>query len=408
VNSASLLSDLRLNEKALSHVALRDAPDPLALFSAVAWSILTEPGDQFAGWLRRALGSAQALALLVGGTNRNQWLGALSDAGGHDEAIELFGNLEETLQDSLARWLPRLSMSSVFNSLDAAAGIGVKLVDEQHEHWPSQLNDLQLAAPSVLWLRGNSERLLSTAKSWAVVGCRTPTSYGFDVTTALVQGLAEHNFAVVSGGAFGIDAIAHKTALVVDTPTIAVMAGGIDRLYPRTNEPLLQQIIAEGAVLSEVAISTAPTKWRFLQRNRIIAALSAGTVVVEAGIRSGAINTANHAGLLGRPVAAVPGSILSAKSQGTNKLIADSKAMLVNSTKDLVDIFSGGMTEAEPSANSLSPLETRALDAIGFGQATKEQIGTVAGLTTGETNLALQQLLMKGAVFQRDGSFARA
>jgi DNA processing protein len=160
--------------------------------------------------------------------------------------------------------------------------------------------------------------------------------------------------------------------------------------------------------LSEVAISTAPTKWRFLQRNRVIAALSAGTVVVEAGIRSGAINTANHAILLGRPIGAVPGSVLSAKSQGTNRLIADSKADLVSGSKDLVDIYYGGMPEAEHSESSLSPLETRALDAIGFGDVSREQICTAAGLTTGEANLALQQLLMKGAVFQRDGSFARA
>jgi len=408
LTSANLLADLRLSGQTLDHHALRGSRDPLELFSAVTWSILTEPGDQFSGFIRRTLGSSTALALLVRGASRSEWFGTLAESGCRDEATELFGNLDETLSDSLSRWLPRLSKSSVTNCLDVAARIGVKLIDEQHEHWPLQLNDLQFSTPSVLWLRGKSETLLSTPRSWAVVGCRTPTSYGFDVTTSLVQGLAEHDFAIVSGGAFGIDAIAHRAALVVETPTVAVMAGGIDRLYPRSNEPLLQQIISEGAVLSEVAISTAPTKWRFLQRNRVIAALSAGTVVVEAGIRSGAINTANHAILLGRPIGAVPGSVLSAKSQGTNKLIADSKADLVSGSKDLVDIYFGGMPEAERSEGSLSPLETRALDAIGFGDVSREQICTAAGLTTGEANLALQQLLMKGAVFQRDGSFARA
>ena len=408
MTSANLLRDLRLSVQALDHPALRGSRDPLELFAAVSWSILTEPGDQFSGFIRRSLGSSAALALLVRGASRSEWFGALADLGIKDEASELFGNLDETLGDSLARWMPRLSMSSVTNCLDVAGRIGVKLIDEQHEHWPLQLNDLQLATPSVLWLRGKSETLLSTAKSWAVVGCRTPTSYGFDVTTSLVQGLAEHDFAVVSGGAFGIDAIAHRGALLIETPTVAVMAGGIDRLYPRSNEPLLQQIISEGAVVSEVAISTAPTKWRFLQRNRIIAALSAGTVVVEAGIRSGAINTANHAMLLGRPIGAVPGSVLSAKSQGTNKLIADLKAVLVSGSKDLIDIYHGGMPHEEDSQGSLSPLETRALDAIGFGEVSREQICTAAGLTSGEANGALQQLLMKGAVFQRDGSFARA
>lgn len=336
------------------------------------------------------------------------WLQQLAEAGRIEQAEVRFVNVGSTLEDSLARWRPRLSMSKVMQSLDTATRLDIHLVDQNHQDWPVQLESLELATPSVLWVRGRTEALAASERSWAVVGCRTPTSYGFDVTTSLVQGLAEENFTVISGGAFGIDAIAHKTALVVETPTIAVMAGGVDRLYPRTNEPLLHQIIAEGAVLSEVAIDTAPTKWRFLQRNRVIAALSAGTVIVEAGYRSGAINTANHAVSLGRIVAAVPGSILSAKSQGTNKLIADSKALLVSGAQDLIDLYIDGNTSLSFEPTELTPLEVRTLDAIGFSSASIESICTEAGLTRGEAETTLRLLIQKGVVLQQGAEFARA
>jgi DNA processing protein len=407
-DSNQMLRKLRLNNQIVGHAALRNAPDPIRLLSAVAWSILTEPGDEFAGCLRQALGCAEALAMLVNGASRDSWRFALSDAGFFEQVQDRFVDFASTLDESIARWLPRLSMTAVVKALDEAERLDVQIVDEQHEHWPSQLGDLQLATPGLLWVRGQTKALSSAAKSWAVVGCRTPTSYGFDVTTALVQGLAEQEFAVVSGGAFGIDAIAHRSALLVDTPTIAVMAGGVDRLYPRANESLLRQVFDAGAVVSEVALGTAPTKWRFLQRNRIIAALSAGTVVVEAGIRSGAVNTANHAAAIGRYVAAVPGSILSPKSQGTNQLIADSKAILIQSPKDLAELYFGSMTELVVSDAKLSPIETRTLDALGFEVCTLPQICADAGLTSNEAINALHRLLAKGAVFQRDGGFARA
>ena len=402
------MQDLSVTDATLRHPALARSTNPLNLFAAVAWSHLTEPGDEFAGFLRQTLGEAMALTTLVQGVENEVMLGALDAVGCRELAEDRFVDVGATVDDSLARWRPRLSMATVLNSLDIASRLGVELVDQNHEHWPAQLSSLEFAAPSVLWVRGHTSVLGASKRSWAVVGCRTPTSYGFDVTTSLVQGLAEENFTVVSGGAFGIDAIAHKTALVVETPTLAVMAGGVDRLYPRTNEPLLQQIIIEGAVISEVAIGTAPTKWRFLQRNRIIAALSAGTVIVEAGYRSGAINTANHAMSLGRIVAAVPGSILSAKSQGTNKLIADSKALLVGSAKDLIDLYLEGITSPSFVPSDLTPLEVRALDSIGFASATFENICTDAGITRAEAEATLKLLIQKGHVFQREGFFVRA
>ena len=399
---------LKLSAQMLNHSALKNSGDPIELFSSVAWSILTEPGDEFGGLLRQALGGPEALALLVTGASRDAWHAALKDTGQFEQAEHRFVDFAATLDESLARWLPRLSMASVAKSLDEAARLGVQLVDHQHEHWPEQLGDLQLATPCLLWVRGQTSALAQSQKSWAIVGCRTPTSYGFDVTTSVVQGLAEQDFAVVSGGAFGIDAIAHSSALVVGVPTIAVMAGGVDRLYPRANESLLRKIVDSGAVISEVALGTAPTKWRFLQRNRIIAALSAGTLVVEAGIRSGAVNTANHAAALNRHVAAVPGSILSPKSQGTNKLIADSKALLIQSSKDLADLYFDSIAEFPFSEASLSPLETRTLDALGFSNRSVQEICSDAGITNNEATVTLQKLISKGAVFQRGGGFARA
>ncbi|MEY4367970.1 MAG: hypothetical protein RLZ28_1385 [Actinomycetota bacterium] len=407
-SDSRLLASLNLNEKVLSHPSLARAENQLDLFCSVAWSHITEPGDEFAGLLRTALGPAEALALLVSGASQDIWLNRISEAGFLDAATERFGNAADTLRDSLARWRQRLSLATVLASLDEATRLDIHLVSPNTENWPDQLSVLEFASPALLWVRGHTETLKGSEKSWAVVGCRTPTSYGQDVTHALVQGLADSELAIVSGGAFGIDAIAHHAALICQTPTIAVMAGGVDRLYPRTNENLLNKIISNGAVLSEVALGVAPTKWRFLQRNRIIAALGGGTVVVEAGYRSGAINTANHAISMLKPVAAVPGSVLSSRSAGCNRLISEGHAQLVTSAADLLSIYPGTPALEVFAFDTMAPLETRTYDSIGFRAATIEQICQDAGLTLSEATQAIASLLTQRKVFQRGASYLRA
>lgn len=405
---SKLLALLNLNEQVLSHLALSTSENPLELFAAVSWSHLTEPGDAFAGFVREALGGTEALALLVAGATEASWLARIQESGRAEAAEVRFGDASATLQDSLARWTQRLSLNTVLKSLDETVSMGAHLIAPQDANWPSQLSALKHAAPALLWLRGDPKALRSSELSWAVVGCRTPTSYGQEATSHMVQGLADAGVTIVSGGAFGIDAIAHHAALLCQTPTIAVMAGGVDRLYPKSNEFLLSKIISEGAVVSEVPLATAPTKWRFLQRNRIIAALAGGTVIVEAGYRSGAINTANHAAALERPVAAVPGSIFSSRSAGCHRLIAEDRAQVVESAADLLAIFPGKFLVDEPIFEFMAPLETRTFDSIGFGAPTIDQICRDAGLTLSEATQAIGALLLKGKVLQRGAGYQRA
>ena len=178
------------------------------------------------------------------------------------------------------------------------------------------------------------------------------TNYGEHVTIELVGGLVDRGFAIAAGGAYGIEGTAHRAALANGGKTIAVLAGGVDRFYPSGHETLLTRVVERGAVVSEVAPGTAPTKWRFLQRNRILAALGRTTVVVEAGWRSGSLNTAGHAAALGRPVGAFPGSVTSSASAGAHRLIRESGATLVTDAGDVAALV-GAADEpvtAEPEA----------------------------------------------------------
>ena len=170
-----------------------------------------------------------------------------------------------------------------------------------------RLGDLEAHAPFALWVRGDPRRLAALDRSIALVGARAATGYGEHVTIEAASGLVDRGFAIVSGAAYGIDGAAHRAALASQGTTVAVLAGGLDRFYPSGHEQLLGRIADRGVVVAEVPPAPTPTKWRFLLRNRLIAALSGATVVVEAGWRSGSLNTAGHAATLGRPLGAVPG-----------------------------------------------------------------------------------------------------
>jgi DNA processing protein len=379
----------------------------LNLLADVAWSVISEPGDTFVSYLRQTIGLPNALALLVERSDLALWLGQLRMCDHAQLGDDTFVDLAATLSEAIERYMTRVSLSNIMAKLDHAQKLGLHLINREHSDWPIHLDALDLGAPVMLWARGNSSVLRNSAHSVALVGSRTPTQYGEDVTTTLVQGLADENFAIVSGGAFGIDATAHRCALIVDTPTVAVMAGGVDQLYPRSNTSLFERITDRGAVISEVSLGTAPAKWRFLQRNRLIAALSAATVVVEAGFRSGAINTANHALAIERPVGAVPGSILSPRSSGCHKLIADGKATIVSSADDVIGLAASGTMAEVSTIESLPPLETRVLDAIGFGVITKEQICAIAGVTNSEATLALASLELRSRIDQTAGKIKR-
>ncbi|MDF2576486.1 MAG: dprA, partial [Agromyces sp.] len=166
-------------------------------------------------------------------------------------------------------------------------------------------------------------------RSIALVGARAATGYGEHVTMEASAGLVDRGFAIVSGGAYGIDGMAHRAALASRGVTVAFLAGGVDRFYPLGHEALLARIADTGAVVSELPCGSAPTKWRFLQRNRLIAAAADATVVLEAGMRSGSLNTAGHAAALGRPLGAVPGPVTSPASAGCHRLLREFDAVCV-------------------------------------------------------------------------------
>ena len=258
--------------------------------------------------------------------------------GEHQMSRDKFG---KALATRRLRWNRR--MERTLNAeAHMAATCGAWLVTPADPLWPPQLNDLGPARPYGLWCRGDSRHLLdlASAPSVALVGSRDPSIYGTEATTHLAAELARRGYTVISGGAMGIDIAAHQAALTQqgsDLPTIAFMAGGLDRLYPAQNSDALNMIVDRGLIMSEVSVGNTPTRWRFLERNRLIAALARHTIVVEARWRSGALNTARHAMEIGRTLWAVPGQINSPNSVGTNRLLRDGLAQTLTEATDILE-----------------------------------------------------------------------
>ncbi|ACL40179.1 DNA protecting protein DprA [Pseudarthrobacter chlorophenolicus A6] len=322
------------------------------------------------------------------------------------------------LAASLKRWQPRIPDLAPERDLATMARLGGRLIVPSDELWPGQLSDLGIQEPICLWWRGHEQPLPALECSIALVGSRDSTSYGASVTGDLAYSLAQRGMTVVSGGAYGIDAHAHRAALAGGSgavPTIAVMAGGVDRFYPSGNEDLLRAVCNQGAVLAEVPPGSAPTRYRFLQRNRLIAALSAVTVVVEARWRSGALNTAHHAETLGRAVGAVPGSVHSANSAGCHRLLRDGGAVCVTDAAEVAEL-------AAPSGTALPDLRQGAaqvqdgltledlilLDALPLRSTTSvEKLAAVAGLGQDSVRAGLGRLGLVGLAVSERGGWKR-
>jgi DNA processing protein len=248
----------------------------------------------------------------------------------------------------------------------------------------------------MLFVEGNLSCLSELENAVSIVGSRAATPYGRRVSAQLVTQLAKAKKASVSGGALGIDACVHQFSIDNGVSTVAVMAGGLDRKYPVGNAALFNQVRNRGALISEMPPGVAPTRWRFLQRNRLIAAFSPTTIVVEAGMRSGSIRTANNALELDRELLAVPGSVFSATSAGTNNLIAENKAVALSD----LDNF---LVHSSPTSivSTESALAQRAKDAIRESTSmTKSEIAKVAGLTVNELEIALSELVEQNHVVQ--------
>lgn len=223
---------------------------------------------------------------------------------------------------------------------------GLRFVTPLDDEWVPRLVDLDRCesvqdmggAPFGLWLRGSGSLAGLTVGSVAIVGSRASTPYGETVAVDLAADLTTKGVTVLSGGAFGIDAAAHRGALAAHGATVSVMASGLDALYPPANRALLERIADGGLLISELPPGSHPTRMRFLARNRLIAALTVGTVLVEAAARSGARNTVTWANACGRLVMAVPGPVSSATSATPHRLIRDAEAALVTCAEDVLDM----------------------------------------------------------------------
>lgn len=366
-----------------------DVDDPV--LAAVAWGRLAEPGDRSAGALVDALGHSEAL----------RWLIAPFPAG------------EAAITRARQGWLARLDVLDPEREVAAISRLGGEVLFRDHPRWPTAMSHLGHSAPHCLWVRGDTELPAKAREGGlAVVGARACTPYGEHVTSELVASLAAEGRVIVSGGAYGIDAAAHRAALAVGGPTLSVMAGGMDRFYPAGNADLLARVAREGAVLSELGPGSSPSRSRFLTRNRLIAALTAGCVVVEAGWRSGTLSTANHAAALLRPVGAVPGPVTSAASAGCHRLLREGQAVCVTDAAEVRELLgpAGALAPEHPEQvrhgdppPGLADRERRvweALPARGLGRL--ESIIRASGMGAEQVRAGLGRLELLGYA-ARDG-----
>jgi DNA processing protein len=401
---------------------LRDA------FARAVWTGIAEPGDRAATLLVRARGAWRAMCDLHEGRTAAGLLSALADAAGGADgsaAVAPAGDAltlpEREWAAALARWQPRIDPSGGERHLRRAATLGAYLVTPASFLWPAGVDDLGEHAPIALWWRGTSAALAASAHSVALVGARAATGYGEQVALEASAGLVDRGFAIVSGAAYGIDGTAHRAALAGGGATVAILAGGVDRFYPSGHQALLARIVREGAVLSELPCGSAPTRWRFLQRNRLIAATSRATVVLEAGWRSGSLNTAGHAAALGRPLGAVPGPVTSPSSAGCHRLLREYDAVCVTDANEMAELVTGsGGGEAEQGQHGgpgqeiggpggdvgASPEERRVLDAMSVRAARPVlDIARRSGLSVPGVQSVLGRLQLEGGVVERSGGW---
>ncbi len=388
--------------RALAHEeSFRGLDDHAVLerYALAVWSQLTEPGDGAAGTLIRHLGAAEALRAVIRATPAAGLAAGLAPG---------------EFTQGRKRWLPRLSLDAVTTSLRIAATSRVRLVTRSDPEWPAQLDDLEQHSPLCLWVRGDTSALRRLDPSVALVGARAATSYGDHVAMELSADLAGGGIPVVSGGAYGIDGAAHRAALAVGGLTIALLAGGADRAYPAGHAQLIGRIAESGAVVSEVPCGSAPTKWRFLQRNRLIAALTTATVVVEAGWRSGSLNTAAHAATLSRELGAVPGPVTSAASAGTHRLLREFGAHCITSAGDIRELLGiGGAHPSVPGDVADDPRPrtddaTRVRDALSTRSwRDADDLARRCGMARGEVEGILGLLHLEGQVVRSGTGWRR-
>lgn len=351
------------------------------LVAELHWQMLSEPGDTLAGQLVRLINPTQLLDELQRPNVQMIW-------------SEYCAAIDSDLLPFVASAVERMRLR--LDRLDLAAAISRAAA---FDFEPVAISDLPLverqfldlgpAAPRVLWIAGNPQALELT--SLGVVGSRQCSNYGVAVVRGVIDRLTESQ-AVVSGGAVGIDSAAHRAAVDNGVPTVSYLAGGPDRLYPSVNLPLFAAIKQSGgALVAECAPGTPPGRWRFLQRNRLIAAHSRVLLVAECGYRSGARNTARVAGEIGRAVYAAPGPVTASASAGCNLMIAQGTAECMADFDEPVDALTGSITKEE-NTRWRPANERRVLDELEEQGQALDELAFRAGLSLRETAKALESL----------------
>lgn len=371
------------------------------------WCAVAEPGDAHASALRAALGDPAAIEWALRPEPGPLPDGLARDGRGGSRRFE----------EAWARWNPRALVADPLGDLEALERLGGRIVIPQDVEWPASLDDLGGLRPHALWALGAP---VGGGDAVAVVGSRAATDYGEHVAADMGLELAEQGIDVVSGGAFGIDSAAHRGALAArGGRTRAVMAGGLGRLYPAAHADLYDRMVAAGGtILSEVPPSWRPAKWRFIGRNRVIAAMGSATVVVEASERSGALSTARRAMELGRHVGAVPGPVTSGSSHGCHLLLRQGAA-LVRDARDVMELISsfaligqepvpGAPVTGDRGSDALPTGQRRVWEALPARRATSvDRLIRASGMSQRDVLSALGRLEVEGWVESGPSGWAR-
>lgn len=357
----------------------------------IALAHLAEPGRRDLGVLVRQVGPVEALARVLAGA------------------------VPDSLRAVTAARMSRVDPDALAaRAVAEAARAGARIVTPEDDEWSPRLHDLVVLSkpvadpverdtdpPHCVWLRGPLHLREACERSVAVVGSRACTSYGDRVAADLAYGLVERDWTVVSGGAFGIDAAAHRGVLAAGGRTVAVLACGIDRTYPPSHRLLFERIADSGLIFSEWPLGADPHRHRFLVRNRVIAALTRGTVVVEAALRSGARSTLRRARQLGRMAMVVPGPVTSALSAGAHEELREPNTTLVARTEHILDAVGtigadlAPVPRDQPTArDALGRIERQVLDGVRPRKVlTAEEIARAVGVSAREARAALPALI---------------
>ena len=312
------------------------------------------------------------------------------------DVVDLVG---QEVYDLLLR---TILMRLVDKEIEGLERLGAVALCYEDEDFPEALREID-QPPMVLYCKG--DLTLLEGRNLAVVGTRNITRYGRDVTESIVADLVTHGFCIVSGLARGVDTVAHRTALNYDRLTVGVLPCGLDKVYPAENKDLYREIAEKGLLVSEYPLGTTVQQFTFIERNRIISALSMGVLVTEAGEKSGALITANHAIEMGRDVFVVPGNIYSKASVGANNLLKSMQGAMVTSAYDILENYQIAVDKGTPCDIQLDIVETQILSAVEEGDKHIEELMALCDMTVSELTPILTKLELMGLVKKLSGNY---